>query len=167
MTYPEALKNPIFKIIADVAEATQVECYVIGGFVRDFLLKRENGSKDIDVVAVGSGIDLALAVSERLPHKPKVQVFKNYGTAMLRFEDTDIEFVGARKESYHFESRKPAISAGIYSVHPTGKRLFKNQLCFLIDVQPHGRRFRSLRGINTFCCNYPDANEFHYRCRIG
>jgi tRNA nucleotidyltransferase (CCA-adding enzyme) len=68
--------------------------------------------KDIDIVAVGSGIELALKVSELLPKKPKVQVFKNYGTAMLRFEDTEIEFVGARKESYHFESRNPVVENG-------------------------------------------------------
>jgi tRNA nucleotidyltransferase (CCA-adding enzyme) len=61
--------------------------------------------KDIDIVAVAAGIELALQVAALLPNKPKVQVFKNYGTAMLRYEDTEIEFVGARKESYHFESR--------------------------------------------------------------
>jgi len=73
---------------------------------------RRKVKKDIDIVAVGSGIELALKVSELLPKKPKVQVFKNYGTAMLRFEDTEIEFVGARKESYHFESRNPVVENG-------------------------------------------------------
>jgi tRNA nucleotidyltransferase (CCA-adding enzyme) len=84
---------------------------VIGGFVRDLLLGRDF-KKDIDVVAVGSGIELALKVSDLLPNKPKVQVFKTYGTAMLRFEDTEIEFVGARKESYHFDSRNPVVENG-------------------------------------------------------
>lgn len=111
MNYKEALNNPIFDIIANASEQINVESYVIGGFVRDLLLNR-TAKKDIDIVAVGSGIELALKVSELLPKNPKVQVFKNYGTAMLRFEDTDIEFVGARKESYNFESRKPLVENG-------------------------------------------------------
>ena len=84
---------------------------MIGGFVRDLILDRDF-KKDIDIVAVGSGIELALKVSQLLANKPKVQVFKTYGTAMLRFEDTEIEFVGARKESYHFESRNPVVENG-------------------------------------------------------
>jgi tRNA nucleotidyltransferase/poly(A) polymerase len=111
MNYTKALNNTIFKIIAKASQELNVETYVIGGFVRDFLLNRPL-KKDIDVVAVGSGIDLALKVSELLPNKPKVQVFKNYGTAMLRYKDTDIEFVGARKESYQTESRNPKVEIG-------------------------------------------------------
>ena len=102
--YKTALHHKIFGIISKASQELNVDSYVIGGFVRDLLLNRGT-KKDIDVVAVGSGIELALKVSELLPKKPKVQVFKTYGTAMLRFEDTDIEFVGARKESYNFESR--------------------------------------------------------------
>jgi tRNA nucleotidyltransferase (CCA-adding enzyme) len=111
MNYKSALHNKIFEVIAQASQELQVESYVIGGFVRDFLLGRDF-KKDIDIVAVGSGIELALKVSELLPKQPKVQVFKNYGTAMLRFEDTEIEFVGARKESYHFESRNPVVENG-------------------------------------------------------
>ena len=111
MNYKQHLENKIFRIITQAAHELHMECYVIGGFVRDILLER-NHKKDIDIVAVGSGIDLALKVSELIPHKPKVQVFKNYGTAMLRYEDMDIEFVGARKESYHFDSRKPVVENG-------------------------------------------------------
>ena len=103
MNYKEALQDKIFKITTQAAQELNVESYVIGGFVRDLLLQR-NHKKDIDIVAVGSGIELALKVSELLPNKPKVQVFKTYGTAMLRYNDMDIEFVGARKESYQFES---------------------------------------------------------------
>lgn len=98
MNYKSALNNTIFEVISKASQELNIESYVIGGFVRDLLLQR-GSKKDIDVVAVGSGIELALKVSELLPKKPKVQVFKTYGTAMLRFEDTDIEFVGARKES--------------------------------------------------------------------
>jgi tRNA nucleotidyltransferase (CCA-adding enzyme) len=111
MNYKSALHNPIFEVISKASVELNVESYVIGGFVRDLILGRKF-KKDIDIVAVGSGIELALKVSELLPKKPKVQVFKNYGTAMLRFEDTEIEFVGARKESYHFESRNPVVENG-------------------------------------------------------
>jgi tRNA nucleotidyltransferase (CCA-adding enzyme) len=111
MNYKSDLHNTIFEVISKASVELNVESYVIGGFVRDLLLGRKF-KKDIDIVAVGSGIELALKVSELLPKKPKVQVFKNYGTAMLRFEDTEIEFVGARKESYHFESRNPVVENG-------------------------------------------------------
>jgi tRNA nucleotidyltransferase (CCA-adding enzyme) len=111
MNYKKALNNKIFEVISQASRELNIESYVIGGFVRDLILKRDF-KKDIDIVAVGSGIELALKVSELLPKNPKVQVFKNYGTAMLRFEDIEIEFVGARKESYHFESRNPVVENG-------------------------------------------------------
>lgn len=110
-SYKEALNNKIFEVISQASQELHLESYVIGGFVRDLLLERDF-KKDIDVVAVGSGIELALKVSELLPNKPKVQVFKTYGTAMLRFEDTEIEFVGARKESYNLDSRNPVVENG-------------------------------------------------------
>ncbi len=111
MNYKEALESEIFTIISKASSILNINSYVIGGYVRDFFLKRGE-AKDIDVVAVGSGIDLALKVSELLPNKPKVQVFKTYGTAMLRFNDVEIEFVGARKESYSEASRNPAVTNG-------------------------------------------------------
>lgn len=110
-SYKDALSNKIFGITAEASKQLGIDSYVIGGFVRDLLLKR-NFKKDIDIVAVGSGIDLAQKVSSLLPKKPKVQVFKNYGTAMLRYEDIDIEFVGARKESYNHDSRNPLVETG-------------------------------------------------------
>lgn len=109
--YKSAINNKIFEIVSQAAQELGIESYVIGGFVRDYLLHRDF-KKDIDIVAVGSGIDLALKVAELIPYHPKVQVFKNYGTAMLRYEDTDIEFVGARKESYQIESRNPVVENG-------------------------------------------------------
>ncbi len=111
MNYQSALTNPIFQITSQASKELGVESYVIGGFVRDLLLERDY-KKDIDIVAIGSGIDLALRVSERLPGKPKVQVFKNYGTAMLRYKDIEIEFVGARRESYSESSRNPQVEPG-------------------------------------------------------
>lgn len=111
MNYKEALQLNIFSTISKAATELQLETYVIGGFVRDFLLKRGD-AKDIDVVAVGSGIELAKKVASLLPNKPKVQVFKNYGTAMIKTKEIEVEFVGARKESYERGSRNPAVEDG-------------------------------------------------------
>jgi len=111
MTYKQALHNNIFTIISKSAKALNLDCYVIGGFVRDFLLNRGK-HKDIDIVAIGDGIELAKQVSKNLPNQPKVQVFKTYGTAMLRYKDMEIEFVGARKESYTRGSRNPRVEHG-------------------------------------------------------
>ena len=141
MNYKSALQNTIFEVISKASVELNVESYVIGGFVRDFLLGRD-AKKDIDIVAVGSGIELALKVSELLPKKPKVQVFKNYGTAMLRFEDTEIEFVGARKESYQFESRNPVVENGTleddqnrrdFTINALALSLNKNTFGDLVD----------------------------------
>lgn len=111
MNYKEALQHSIFKIISQSAKELQLDAYVIGGFVRDFILKRSS-HKDIDIVAVGSGIELAKQVSKNLSTKPKVQIFKTYGTAMLQYDDIEIEFVGARKESYNENSRNPIVENG-------------------------------------------------------
>jgi len=111
MNYKEALQHPIFKIISKSAKELGLDSYVIGGFVRDFMLKRGT-AKDIDVVAIGDGIKLAKQVAKNLPTKPNVQIFKTYGTAMLRYDDIEIEFVGARKESYNEDSRNPAVENG-------------------------------------------------------
>jgi putative nucleotidyltransferase with HDIG domain len=138
MNYVNALQHPIFKIVSEASANLKVDCYVIGGFVRDFLLHR-TGSKDIDIVAVGSGIELALAVSELLPKKPKVQVFKNYGTAMLRYEDTDIEFVGARKESYHFESRNPVVENGTLKDDQDRRDFTINALALSLNKISYGK----------------------------
>ncbi|MBC5775047.1 HD domain-containing protein [Pontibacter sp. KCTC 32443] len=102
--------NPVFDVVATAAAELGVDAYVIGGFVRDLVLKRP--SKDIDVVCIGDGIALAELVSKKMHHKPKVSVFKNFGTAMLRSGDWEVEFVGARKESYREHSRKPEVEQG-------------------------------------------------------
>ena len=111
MNYKKALQHNIFKIISQSAKELNLDSYVIGGFVRDFILKR-GSAKDIDIVAVGDGIKLAKQVAKNLPNKPKVQIFKTYGTAMLRYDDIEIEFVGARKESYSEDSRNPMVENG-------------------------------------------------------
>lgn len=111
MNYKQALKHPIFKVISNSAQELGLNSYVIGGFVRDFILNKRS-SKDIDIVAIGSGIALAKKVSKNLPGNPKVQMFKTYGTAMLCHNDIEIEFVGARKESYSEDSRNPVVENG-------------------------------------------------------
>ncbi|MBQ0117918.1 MAG: HD domain-containing protein [Flavobacterium sp.] len=147
MNYKEALHNKIFEIIAQAAAELGVDTYVIGGFVRDLLLQREN-KKDIDVVAVGSGIDLALKVSELIPHHPKVQVFKNYGTAMLRYEDMDIEFVGARKESYHFDSRNPVVEDGTLQDDQNRRDLTINALALSLNASNFGDLIDPFKGLD-------------------
>ena len=137
MNYTKALDNPIFKIIAQASQELNVDSYVIGGFVRDFLLQRDF-KKDIDIVAIGSGIDLALKVSELLPNKPKVQVFKNYGTAMLRYKEIDIEFVGARKESYNQDSRNPIVENGTLEDDQNRRDFTINSLAFSLNLRNYG-----------------------------
>ena len=146
MNYTKALNNTIFKIIAKASQEINVETYVIGGFVRDFLLNRP-AKKDIDIVAVGSGIELALRVSELLPNKPKVQVFKNYGTAMLRYKDTDIEFVGARKESYQTESRNPKVEIGSLQDDQERRDFTINALAFSLNEQNYGDLVDPFNGV--------------------
>ncbi|MDM1443028.1 HD domain-containing protein [Myroides odoratimimus] len=144
--YKEAITHPIFDYISKAAESLNVDSYVIGGFVRDFLLKRDS-KKDIDIVAVGSGIELALKVSELLPNKPKVQVFKNYGTAMLRYDDIDIEFVGARKESYHFESRKPVVEDGTLEDDQNRRDFTINALAISLKKETYGQLVDPFNGV--------------------
>ena len=104
------LQHSIFTIIAEEALAMNAEAFVVGGYVRDIFLKRE--SKDIDIVVLGSGIDLAQRISKRLGDHVHVSYFKNFGTAMLKIDDIEVEFVGARKESYRLDSRKPIVVEG-------------------------------------------------------
>lgn len=100
----------IFKQISETADELGLECYVVGGYVRDIFLERP--SKDIDVVVVGSGIAMAEALGRRLGRGAHVSVFKNFGTAQLKYRNTEVEFVGARKESYTHDSRKPIVEDG-------------------------------------------------------
>ncbi|MGV9004578.1 CCA tRNA nucleotidyltransferase [Flavobacterium sp.] len=147
MNYSKALNNPIFKIIAQASQEINVESYVIGGFVRDFLLKRDF-KKDIDIVAIGSGIDLALKVSALLPNKPKVQVFKNYGTAMLRYKEIDVEFVGARKESYSENSRNPIVENGTLEDDQNRRDFTINALAFSLNENSYGNLLDPFNGKN-------------------
>ncbi len=146
MNYKQHLENKIFKIISQAAQELNLECYVIGGFVRDILLDR-NHKKDIDVVAVGSGIELALKVSELLSNKPKVQIFKNYGTAMLRYKEMDIEFVGARKESYTHDSRNPLVENGTLKDDQERRDFTINAMAFSLNSDNFGALVDPFNGV--------------------
>lgn len=142
----QALDHPIFNTIARAAEAIDVEAYVIGGYVRDFLLDRGK-AKDIDIVAVGSGIALAKAVAERLPGSPDVNVFKNFGTAMLKYKDLEVEFVGARKESYQRDSRKPIVEDGSLEDDQKRRDFTVNALAISLNPEDRGRLLDPFNGL--------------------
>lgn len=110
MELKEHFNNKIFHQISETADELGLECYVVGGYVRDIFLNRP--SKDIDVVVVGSGIEMAETFGKKLGRGAHVSVFRNFGTAQVKFRDTEVEFVGARKESYSHDSRKPIVENG-------------------------------------------------------
>ena len=147
MNYKEALQNLIFKIISQSAKELGLDAYVIGGFVRDFILKRGD-AKDIDVVAIGDGIKLAKQVAKNLPNKPNVQIFKTYGTAMLRYNDIEIEFVGARKESYIEDSRNPSVENGTLQDDQNRRDFTINALALNLNEENFGDLLDPFGGIN-------------------
>ena len=146
MNHQKALEHPIFKIISESAKTLKIDSYVIGGFVRDFLLNRDN-HKDVDIVAIGSGIELAKAVSKALPNEPKVQVFKTYGTAMLRYDDIEIEFVGARKESYNENSRNPVVENGTLEEDQNRRDFTINALALSLNAENFGDLLDPFNGV--------------------
>ena len=146
MNYKSALNNPIFNIITQASQELNIESYVIGGFVRDYILERDF-KKDIDVVAIGSGIDLALKVAALIPNQPKVQIFKNYGTAMLRYKEIDIEFVGARKESYNQDSRNPIVENGTLEDDQNRRDFTINALAFSLNQNNFGQLIDPFNGL--------------------
>lgn len=138
-------KHPIFKLIAEVVEEQQVEAYVIGGFVRDRLLHRD--SKDIDIVVVGSGIELAEQVALRLGPSVRVSVFKNFGTAMVKYKDMELEFVGARKESYRSDSRKPIVENGTLEDDQKRRDFTINALAMGLNKHNYGELVDPFNGV--------------------
>lgn len=127
-------------MIADAANDLKVETYTVGGYVRDLILKRP--SKDIDIVCVGDGIKLANEVASRIEQKTKVNtpvaVFKNFGTAMLRYKDLEVEFVGARKESYRSDSRKPSVTQGTLQEDQLRRDFSINALAISLNQENFG-----------------------------
>jgi poly(A) polymerase len=140
MNLEKALKHPIFETIARAAAELDVPAYVIGGFVRDFLMNRL--SHDIDIVVVGNGIELARKVSELLGKNTRVNYFKNFGTAMLRYQGKEewiIEFVGARKESYRYDSRKPIVENGTLEDDQNRRDFTINALAISLQKNNYGQ----------------------------
>ncbi|HOK61670.1 MAG: HD domain-containing protein [Tenuifilum sp.] len=140
----EYLKSNIFRVISDVAEIEGVDAYVIGGFVRDILLNRP--SKDIDIVVVGSGVDFARKVAQRLRAR-KVTYFKNFGTAQLKHNEWDIEFVGARKESYRLDSRKPIVENGSLEDDQKRRDFTMNALAIGLNKRNFGELIDPFNGL--------------------
>ncbi|MDD3033197.1 MAG: HD domain-containing protein [Bacteroidales bacterium] len=137
------LNKKIFTIIAEEAKELNVRAFVIGGYVRDCFLDRK--SNDIDIVVEGSGIELAERVAQRL--KVKVSVFKNFGTAMLRSKNTEVEFVGARKESYRSDSRKPIVEDGSLADDQSRRDFTINALAFSLQKEDFGNLVDPFGGV--------------------
>lgn len=137
------LEHEIFGIVSDVAASMGVRAFVIGGYVRDCFLGRQ--SKDIDIVVEGSGIELAEAVGAKV--RSNVSVFKNYGTAMLRFKGIEVEFVGARKESYNRDSRKPVVEDGTLQEDQMRRDFTINAMAFSLQKEDYGALVDPFGGI--------------------
>ena len=139
------LKHPVFYLVSEAAGELNYRAYVIGGFVRDLFLGHP--SKDIDIVVVGNGIELAERVAEKAGHKTRVKVFKNFGTAMLRLHDWEIEFVGARKESYRRNSRKPIVENGTFEDDQKRRDFTINALGISLQKENYGELIDPFNGI--------------------
>ncbi|MDC0629429.1 CCA tRNA nucleotidyltransferase [Flavobacteriaceae bacterium] len=146
MNYKHALIAPIFQRISKSADELGLDCYVIGGFVRDFILERGR-EKDIDIVAIGSGIALAKHVAKNLPNTPKVQVFKTYGTAMIKYEGVELEFVGARKESYNPDSRNPSVEDGTLEDDQNRRDFTINAMAISLNSATYGTLLDPFNGL--------------------
>ena len=140
------LQHKIFNIIKGIIAADGLPTYVIGGYVRDCIMGRQ--SKDIDIVVVGSGIDLARKVAKKTGQGTSLSLFKSFGTAMLKFEDTEIEFVGARKESYHRESRKPIVENGTLEDDQCRRDFTINTMAIGLHDKQYGQLIDPFNGID-------------------
>ncbi len=133
------LNDKIFNIISEVATRENVQAFVIGGWVRDCLLKRDHPGKDIDIVVAGSGIDIATKIAHDIDKRIKVNVFRNFGTAMFRWKDYELEFVGARKESYRSDSRKPVVEDGTIEDDQKRRDFTINALAISLNKETYGQ----------------------------
>ncbi len=141
----DKLTHPIFEVISDVSAKLNVETYVVGGFVRDLLLRRP--CKDIDFVCVGSGIELAQAAARKIDPRVHVNFFKNFGTAHFNYEDYDLEFVGARKESYNRDSRKPIVEEGTLQDDQNRRDFTINAMAISLGKNNYGELLAPFNGL--------------------
>jgi len=140
------LQHKIFQLISETADENGLECYVIGGYVRDIFLNRP--SKDIDVVVVGNGIEMAERVAEKLKKKAVLSIFKNFGTAQIKTKDLEIEFVGARKESYQRDSRKPIVENGTLADDQNRRDFTINALAICLNKARFGELIDPFNGMS-------------------
>ena len=143
----QALQNPIFSFIEQICLSEEVDAYVIGGFVRDYLLNKDL-AQDIDVVIIGDGISFARKVVSLLPESPKVSVFKRFGTAMIKAFDAEIEFVGARKESYSSSSRKPYVESGSLEDDQKRRDFTINAMAIQLGQNNYGKLLDPFNGLD-------------------
>ncbi|MFB5946562.1 CCA tRNA nucleotidyltransferase [Albibacterium profundi] len=141
----EHLQHPVFKILGDLADQNHMEIYVIGGFVRDLIMER-GFKNDIDILVIGSGVEFAEKAGAILD--VKVSVFKSFGTAMLRYEDVDVEFVGARKESYRSDSRKPIVEDGTLEDDQNRRDFTINAMALGLNKDNYGVLIDPFNGID-------------------
>ncbi|MDP4684630.1 MAG: CCA tRNA nucleotidyltransferase [Crocinitomicaceae bacterium] len=143
--YASYLKHPVFKVASQIVTEKNLQAFVIGGYVRDLLLERP--SKDIDIVVVGNGMDLAKECAERLRVK-KVSIFKSFGTAHFNYKDLDVEFVGARKESYRADSRKPIVEDGTLEEDQKRRDFTINALAISLHADTFGDIIDPFNGLD-------------------
>jgi tRNA nucleotidyltransferase/poly(A) polymerase len=144
MNYAKNLQHPVFKVASQIVTENNLEAYVIGGYVRDLILDRP--SKDIDIVVVGNGLDLAEKCAEKLRVK-KVSLFKKFGTAQFNYKDLDVEFVGARKESYQRDSRKPIVEDGTLADDQNRRDFTINALALSLHKDNFGELIDPFNGL--------------------
>jgi poly(A) polymerase len=142
------LTDDIFTILSRVVSDAEVKAYVTGGWVRDSLLHRDHPDKDIDIVVIGSGIDIARKCAREIDPRIKVNVFRNFGTAMFRWNDYEIEFVGARKESYNRGSRKPVTEDGTLEDDQKRRDFTINALAISLNRETYGEFIDPFDGTN-------------------
>jgi tRNA nucleotidyltransferase/poly(A) polymerase len=139
-------ERKVFELIKESAKELGYPAFVVGGYVRDRLLARE--SKDIDIVCVGSGINLAEVLASKLRPIPRIVVYRRFGTAMIRHKDLEIEFVGARKESYNFHSRKPSVEEGTLEEDQNRRDFTINALAVSLNELDYGRILDPFNGLH-------------------
>jgi putative nucleotidyltransferase with HDIG domain len=144
MNLAQHLKHPVFKVTSQICTEKGLQAFVVGGFVRDLILERP--SKDIDIVVVGSGLKLAELCAEKLRVK-KVTLFKNFGTAQFKYKDLDVEFVGARKESYSRDSRKPIVEDGTLQDDQLRRDFTINALAISLHADTFGEVIDPFNGL--------------------